>query len=149
MYFHTIESVLVTNMWNKYFWLIIAGSPPLYERDGEMQYIYIYIYIYIYCIPVSSLLLYLRNKQISQDFPLCLSLLLSLNRRPHIWKNRTSNYFLDTNFTKTVSVVHIFSLKIMNYLKKLIRIKSLNTKQCPSRLSLPPVNLSSFAGGKF
>ena len=36
----------------------------------------------------------------------------------------------------------------MNYLKKLIAIKSLNTKQCPARLSPPPVYLSSFIGGK-
>ena len=27
--------VLVTNMWNKYFWLMIAGSPPIYNRDGN------------------------------------------------------------------------------------------------------------------
>ena len=46
-------------------------------------------------------------------------------------------------------VVHIFSLTIMTYLKMLIGIKSLNTKQCPARLSPPPVKLSSFIGGKF
>ena len=45
-------------------------------------------------------------------------------------------------------MVHIFSLAIMSYLKKLIGIKSLNTEQCPVRLSPPPVNLSSFIGGK-
>ena len=31
----------------------------------------------------------------------------------------------------------------------LIVTKSLNTKQCPARLSPPPVKLSSFIGGKF
>ena len=37
----------------------------------------------------------------------------------------------------------------MTYLKILIAIKSPNTKQCPARLSPPPVKLSSFIGGKF
>ena len=45
-------------------------------------------------------------------------------------------------------MVHIFSLTIINYLKKLIGIKSLNTKQCSAKLSPPPVNLSSFIGGE-
>ena len=45
--------------------------------------------------------------------------------------------------------MHIFSLAIMTYLKMLIGIKSLNTKQCPARLSPPPVKLSSSIGGKF
>ena len=31
----------------------------------------------------------------------------------------------------------------------LIGIKSLNAKQCPARLSPPPVKLSSFIGAKF
>ena len=44
---------------------------------------------------------------------------------------------------------HIFSLTIMTYLKMLIGIKSLNTKQYPARLSPPHVKLSSFVGGKF
>ena len=35
---------------------------------------------------------------------------------------------------KIFPVVHIFSLTIMTYLKKLIGIKSLNTKQCPVNL---------------
>ena len=51
--------------------------------------------------------------------------------------------------TKILPVVHIFSLVIMTYLKMLIGIKSLNTKQCPARLSPPPVKLSSFIEGKF
>ena len=37
----------------------------------------------------------------------------------------------------------------MTYLKVLIGIKSLNTKQCPARLSPPPVKLRSVIGGKF
>ena len=42
-------------------------------------------------------------------------------------------------------VVRIFSFTIMTYLKKLIGIKSLNTKQCPSGFSpgiipFPPVS---------
>ena len=45
--------------------------------------------------------------------------------------------------------VHIFSLTIMTYLKMLIGIKSLNTKECPARLSAHPFKLSSFIGGKF
>ena len=36
----------------------------------------------------------------------------------------------------------------MSCLKMLIGIKSSNTKQCPARLSLHPVKLSSFIGGK-
>ena len=48
-----------------------------------------------------------------------------------------------------VPVVHIFSLIIMTYLKILIGIKSLNTKQFSARLSPPPVKLSSFIGVKF
>ena len=45
-------------------------------------------------------------------------------------------------------VVHIFSLTIMTYLKMLIGIESLNTKQFPATLSPPLVELSSFIGGK-
>ena len=45
--------------------------------------------------------------------------------------------------------MHIFSLTIMTYLEMLIGIKSLNTKQCPARLSPPPVKLNSFIGGKY
>ena len=37
----------------------------------------------------------------------------------------------------------------MTYLRMLIGIKSLNTKQSPARLSPPRVKLSSFMGGKF
>ena len=55
---------------------------------------------------------------------------------------------LDTNFTKILPVVHIFTITIMSSLKILIGIKSSNTKQCPARLSLHPVKLSSFIGGK-
>ena len=54
---------------------------------------------------------------------------------------------LDTNFTKILPVVHIFSIKIMSCLKMLIGIKS-NTKQCTARLSLHSVKLSRFIGGK-
>ena len=50
--------------------------------------------------------------------------------------------------TKILPVAHIFSSTVMNYLKMLIGIKSLN-KKCPTRLSPPPVKLSSFIGGKF
>ena len=46
-------------------------------------------------------------------------------------------------------MVHIFCLVTMTYLKMLIGIKSLNTKQCPDGLSPPRVKLSSFIGGKF
>ena len=41
-------------------------------------------------------------------------------------------------------MVHIFSLTVMTYLKLLIGMKSLNTKQRPARLSPPPVKLRSF-----
>ena len=51
--------------------------------------------------------------------------------------------------TKILPVVHIFILIIMTYLKMLIGIKSLNTKQFSARLSPPPVKLSSFIGVKF
>ena len=51
--------------------------------------------------------------------------------------------------TKVLPVVHIFSLIIMTYLKMLIGVKSLNTKQFSARLSPPPVKLSSFIGVKF
>ena len=37
----------------------------------------------------------------------------------------------------------------MTYLKMLIGIKSLNTRECPARLSPPRVKLSSSIGGKF
>ena len=50
--------------------------------------------------------------------------------------------------TNILAVVQIFSLTIMTYLKMLIGIKSLNTKQCSARLSPPRVKLSSFIGGK-
>ena len=33
-------SILVTNMWNKTFWLIIAGSPPLYKKDEDCSSLY-------------------------------------------------------------------------------------------------------------
>ena len=51
--------------------------------------------------------------------------------------------------TKILPVVHIFSLIIMAYLKMLIGIKSLNTKQFSARLSPPTVKLSSFIGVNF
>ena len=51
--------------------------------------------------------------------------------------------------TKILPVMHIFSLTIMTYLKMLIGIKFLNTKQFSTRLSPPPVKLNSFIGVKF
>ena len=39
-YFHTVESLLVTNVWIKSFWLIIAGSYPLCKRDGDWSSVY-------------------------------------------------------------------------------------------------------------
>ena len=36
----------------------------------------------------------------------------------------------------------------MTYFKMLIVVRSPNTKQCPARLSPPPVKLGSFIGGK-
>ena len=42
-----------------------------------------------------------------------------------------------------------FQVKIIAYLKMLIGIKSLNTKQCRARLSPPCVKLSRFIGGTF
>ena len=51
--------------------------------------------------------------------------------------------------TKILPVGHIFSLTIMTYLKMLIVIKYLNTKQFPARLSPHRVKLSSFIGDKF
>ena len=50
--------------------------------------------------------------------------------------------------TKILLVVQIFSLIIMTYLKMLIGIKSLNTKQFSARLSPPTFKLSSFIGVK-
>ena len=47
-------------------------------------------------------------------------------------------------YPKILPVALIFSLTIMNNLKKFIGIKSLNTKQCAARLSPPPVKLSGF-----
>ena len=46
-------------------------------------------------------------------------------------------------------MVHIFSLKILTYLKSLIGIKSPDTKKYPARLTLSPVKSSSFIEGKF
>ena len=72
-------------------------------------FIYIYIYIYIY-IPV-TLLVYFRNthrKIFLRVSPRCPLLI-------------------------TMPVIHIFSSTIMTNLKKLIGIKSRNTKQCPAR----------------
>ena len=57
--------------------------------------------------------------------------------------------FFRKNPQKVLPVVHIFSLTIMTYLKMVIGIKSLNTKQYPARLSPPHVKLSSFIGGRF
>ena len=51
--------------------------------------------------------------------------------------------------TKILPVVHIFSLIIMTYLKMLIRIKSLNSKQFSARLTPLPVKLSSYIVVKF
>ena len=58
-------------------------------------------------------------------------------------------YIRNRHLYHILPVVHIFSLTMMTYLKILIWIKSLNTKQCPARLSPPPVKLSSFIVGKF
>ena len=71
-----------------------------------------------------------------------------LDHRSHIWKKGGISNSFQTNFTTILPVVHIFSLTIMTYLKKLIGIKSPNTKQCRARLSFPPVKLSSFIRGK-
>ena len=51
--------------------------------------------------------------------------------------------------TKILPTVHIFSLTIMTYLKMLIGIKPLNTKQCQSRLSPSLVKLSNVIGGRY
>ena len=51
--------------------------------------------------------------------------------------------------TKILPVVHIFSLIIMTYLKMLIRIKSLNSKQFSARLTPLPVKLSSYIVVRF
>ena len=51
--------------------------------------------------------------------------------------------------TKILPVVHIFSLMIMTYLKMLIRIKSLNSKQFSARLTPLPVKLSSYIVVRF
>ena len=37
-YFHTVESVLVTNMKKKYFLIIKAGSPRLYRKGWELEF---------------------------------------------------------------------------------------------------------------
>ena len=76
-------------------------------------YIYIHIYIYIYIIYI----LYIPVQ----------TLLVSMSG--------------EEISTKILPVVHIFSLTIMTYLKMLIGIKSLNTKQFSARLSPPPVKL--------
>ena len=56
--------------------------------------------------------------------------------------------YIDTNFTKILPVLHIFSTTIITHLKKLIGIKSPNTKQCPATLFLHPVKLSGFIEAK-
>ena len=42
--------------------------------------------------------------------------------------------------TQILPVEHIFTLTIVTYLKMLIVIKPLNTKQCLTRLSPPPLS---------
>ena len=40
MFLLLLHLFLVANMWNKEFWLIIAGPPPLYKRDGYWSSVY-------------------------------------------------------------------------------------------------------------
>ena len=95
------------------------------------MYIYIYIYIYIH---------------IYIDIDIDTYIYIKIYIPVQILLISISGTDISTNI---LPVVHIFSLIIMTYLKMLIRIKSLNTKQWPPRLSPPRVNLRSFIGGKF
>ena len=69
------------------------------------------------------------------------SLHFSLDCRPHTWKKSISDSCYTQMLPKILPVTRIFSFTIMTYLKKLIGIKSLNTKQCPARtITSPPVS---------
>ena len=69
----------------------------------------------------------------------------SLDRKPHTWKKGISDSFQTQILPKILPLVGIFSFTIMVYLKKLIGIKYLNTKQCSAGFSSritpsPPVS---------
>ena len=71
----------------------------------------------------------------------------SIDRRRQTWKKGISDSFWTQILPKNLPVAHIFSFTIMTYLKKLIRIKFINTKQCLAGFSLriipsPPVSSS-------
>ena len=59
---------------------------------------------------------------------------LSLDRMRHIGKKVSLIAFRQI-LRKIFPAAHNFSFILMTYLKKFIRIKSLNTKQCPAGLS--------------
>ena len=59
----------------------------------------------------------------------------SVDRRLHTWKKGISDSFYTQILPNILPVVRIFSFTIMTYLKKLIGIKFLNTKQCPAGFS--------------
>ena len=40
MFLLWVDLLLFTNMWNKLFWLIIAGSPPRYKGDKDESFVY-------------------------------------------------------------------------------------------------------------
>ena len=40
MFLLLLALLVVTNMWNKKFWLIIAGSPPLYKGDWHWSSVF-------------------------------------------------------------------------------------------------------------
>ena len=59
----------------------------------------------------------------------------SLDCRPHAWKKAISDSFQTQILPNILPVARILSFTMMTYLKKLIRIKSLNTRQCPAGFS--------------
>ena len=58
----------------------------------------------------------------------------------HIFGKMVSLIVVRHQFYQNLACGAHFQFTNMNYLKKLIGIKSLNTKQCPARLYPPPVN---------
>ena len=116
--------VLKTHFLNKIFW-----------------FHYINLYISVFCFLIYF---HFRNKNQIDTFlhasPRC-----PLWRADHMFGKKVSPIvFRQTFYPKIVSVAHIFSFTIMNYLNNSIRTKSLNTKECPTRLSPPTVKLSGF-----
>ena len=104
-------------------------SHLLLSLSLQISYIYIYTYIHIHIYVITSLF---QEQAPNQNFPSCLTVVPSLDRRPHIWKKGSSNSFQTKIFI------------IVRYFKKFTGIKYLNTNQCAVRLSPPLVKLSGF-----